>query len=162
MAQVVDHGHGQVARFHNSYIINNQTGCWEWQLTLNKDGYGRCYFDNITFRAHRLSYKLKFGDPGNKYVLHKCDNAKCVNPNHLYLGCQQDNMKDKKDRGRSLGINRGHANGSSKLTDKDVKEIIDLLQCKLFSQKFIGQKYNVGQDQISRIKTGDRWNWLDK
>lgn len=154
MSQVVGYEQGQVERFHNSYIVDPDTDCWEWQLNLHQGGYGRCYFNGINYRAHRLSYLLHKGElPDSLNVCHKCDNPKCVNPEHLYLGSQSENMNDKKIRNRSKGINSGTFNGRSKLSDKEINEIRDLLSCKLFSQKFIAKKYNVDQSHISRIST---------
>lgn len=144
----------QLARFHESYTKNPDTDCWEWNLHLSPDGYGRCYFNGVNVRAHRLSYELYNGAyPRHFLVLHKCDNPKCVNPEHLRLGTHQDNMQDKKDRKRSKGINKGVKNRAAKLSDEDVIEIQSMLKQGI-KQQIIADHFGVFQSHISRIKNG--------
>jgi hypothetical protein len=88
-------------RFRKKYIVNPDTGCWNWiGSKVPPLGYGQFYVEGKLTRAHRFSYKTFVGDPGLFYVLHSCDNAPCVNPEHLFLGTQQDNMTDKRLKGR--------------------------------------------------------------
>lgn len=147
----------QLERFHSSYSVSQDTGCWEWKLALSLDGYGRCYFDGVSVRAHRLSYQIHYGEfPRHFLVLHKCDNARCVNPAHLELGDQKENMKHKKERNRAKGINRGSNNGSSKLSSKDVEDILSLIGSGL-KQHQVAKMYGITQGHVSRIKSGERW-----
>jgi len=81
--------------------INMETECWEWDLYKGKDGYGRISKRNNTYQAHRLSWEtFREKIPKEKCILHHCDNPKCINPNHLYIGTHQDNMDDMVRRGR--------------------------------------------------------------
>ncbi len=81
--------------------VNKTDNCWEWNAGLFESGYGAFNFNGNAVTAHRLSYELIFGKITNElHVLHKCDNRKCVNPEHLYLGTQLDNARDMMDRGR--------------------------------------------------------------
>lgn len=81
------------------------SGCWEWIAALNSKGYGALMNENkITDQAHVISYRLFIGEPNGLFVCHHCDNPKCVNPMHLFLGTHQDNMDDKIRKGR-------HGNG---------------------------------------------------
>ena len=83
-------------------IVN---GCWEWQGKINESGYGsfqeREKGKKKDLRAHRESYRIFIGDiPQGLYVLHKCDNPACCNPDHLFLGTHSDNMQDMLKKGR--------------------------------------------------------------
>lgn len=102
--------------------------------------------------AHRVSYILFNGDPGHSVVRHKCDNPKCVNPEHLELGTQQDNLNDAWARRR---LKVGEANTSSKITDEQAWEILVSDE----SGASLAKKYHLSQGQISRIRTGQRRNW---
>lgn len=84
---------------------SNPNGCWEWTGFIDREGlgYGRAYDGNKQMGAHRLSIIIDGRDPTDKYVCHSCDNPKCVNPSHLFLGTQQDNLDDMKSKGRKNG-----------------------------------------------------------
>ena len=89
------------------YLICNslltKSGCWEWNLSLSGSGYGHAHENRKTKRAHRMSYEIFIGDiPEGMCVCHKCDNTKCINPDHLFLGTHQDNMDDMVIKNRHL------------------------------------------------------------
>lgn len=83
-------------QFEQKYIVNEQTGCWEWTAAISKQGYGR--FNHTA--AHRYSYKMYVGEiPDGLFVCHHCDNKKCVNPDHFFLGTTTDNIRDAMKKG---------------------------------------------------------------
>lgn len=97
-------------RFEEKVLIDycNPTGCWLWAASKFRDGYGRmtvlderCPRGQRSAKAHRLSFEFYKGHiPKRMQVLHHCDNPACVNPAHLFLGTNQDNMTDKIVKGR--------------------------------------------------------------
>lgn len=88
-----------------SKVMENGRGCWLWTDTPGLDGYGKFQAsDGRTERAHRASWRLHRGEiPKGMLCLHKCDNPRCVNPDHLFLGTQRDNIQDMREKGRFGG-----------------------------------------------------------
>lgn len=90
------------ARLEANLAYEPNTGCWLWTGNPNRDGYGKTKIDGKTVLVHRLSWLLsEHEDPGDLFVLHKCDVPCCVNPAHLFLGTQADNVADRVRKGRS-------------------------------------------------------------
>ncbi len=89
-------------RLMQAVSIDTNTGCWNWTLSAFKGGYGAFRIDNgKQVSAHRAAYQLLVGPiPEGIHVLHKCDNPRCVNPYHLWLGTHRENMLDKMNKGR--------------------------------------------------------------
>lgn len=148
-----------IKNFWEKVKIGKKDDCWLWIGAIQKNGYGNMTIgERSPMGAHRISYMIHFGDiPKGLYVCHKCDVKRCVNPNHLFLGTNKDNLKDMREKGRSQ---RGTKNGGSKLTPKDVRKIRTLLK-KGIKQAKISKMYGVAQNTISRINTGQKWGWLD-
>ena len=143
-----------------------ETGCWIWDKSLNRGGYGRVKIEGKTVSAHRLSYMVHVEDPKDMYVLHKCDVACCVNPEHLYLGTHQDNMRDKKDRKRATKPRpnaQGEKHGNCLLTKENVKEIRQKYLPRQYTYKMLSKEYGVSVRTIQSIIRKERWNydWID-
>jgi len=93
--------------------VHVSSGCWEWTGVRSGSGYGRIQTRGRSkgafVRAHRLSWEMHCGPiPDGFMVLHSCDNRGCVNPDHLFLGTQSDNMRDMSAKGRASRY-RAHA-----------------------------------------------------
>ncbi len=139
--------------------------CWNWTGNLIDGKYGQIFSSNIPFYVHRVSawlYELK--DPeGNLFTLdskygvcHHCDNTRCTNYRHLFIGTCQDNANDMINKGRKI-ISPGIKNGMCKITEEIVKEIRKLYEEGDLSQIDIGNRFNISQIHVSQIVTRKRW-----
>lgn len=89
--------------------------CWLWNGDYTGSGYGRFYMDAKSFRAHRIAYLIYHGNlPEEELICHKCDNPRCVNPQHLWAGTSKENTDDMIAKGRLVREKRKRANASSK------------------------------------------------
>jgi hypothetical protein len=143
-------------RFWEKVRIGKPGECWEWQASLKNNGYGQFGLNGRVMGSHRASYIMNFGEiPARLDVCHKCDNPKCVNPNHLFLGTRSDNMQDCSSKGR---IARGETVSSSKLTELQVIEIHSLKGSASLSN--VARTYNVSTATIICIWHGKTWKHL--
>lgn len=140
-------------------IINPETGCWEWQKPLHIRGYGQVCHDAKQVLAHRFSYETFKGEiPDGLHVCHTCDNRKCVNPDHLWLGTNADNTTDKVRKGRHVYGTKAHC---AKLSDEKVLEIVNLVEGGM-SQGKVAKMYGISQPVVSRIMSGESWAHVTK
>ena len=138
-------------------------GCWEYQGQKSTDGYGKfqIYAPGIDpkkrkYRAHRVSYAYHYGvDPGEMLVCHKCDNPSCINPDHLFLGTEQQNTQDKMDKGRHPP-QYGEHNPRALVTEAVVLSIVEAIK-KGLSNKQIAEGLPVSHSQVSLIRLGKSW-----
>lgn len=145
-------------RFMKYVNINNDSGCWDWIGNIDHYGYGRIGFKMKAYRASRASILLfKNIDPGKLFVCHKCDNPKCVNPDHLFVGTQKDNMIDCKSKKRTAS---GSRNGTSKLKEDDIKIILELAR-ENKTHLEISKIFGVSRSNIGSIINKKRWKHLN-
>lgn len=146
-----------VKKYIKDRIIIASNNCWEWQKYRNKVGYGMCRINKKTTHAHRFSAMAFLGFEINSslFVLHKCDNRRCVNPKHLFIGTQKENMKDCSQKGR-FNNRKGIANPRAKLTYEQVKIIKNRLQ-QGERQTALAKEFFVTQATIWKIKNNIRW-----
>lgn len=145
--------------FWNMVDIKNPDQCWEWRGKVKGNGYGavpKFRAKGLLPTAHRASWLIKNGPiPEGLWVLHKCDNRKCVNPSHLFLGTRQDNMDDMVSKGRSFRP-IGTLHPLCKLTESQVKKIREDPR----KQVKIAQEYGVSSRLIRRIKNREIWKHI--
>lgn len=141
-------------------IVKTADGCWEYQ-SVDKNGYGRITISKgKTIKAHRFSFEIHNNcTASGNYICHKCDNKKCVNPEHLYAGTAKDNAKDREER--SI-INRkmGQTHYKTKFTNEDIKQIRADLENGVMG-KDLAKKYNVSKFCISAIKLRKTWKNIE-
>ena len=132
--------------------------CHWWTAYTDSKGYGTFRGKSEKQRAHRVAYELYNGPiPKGLLVLHKCDNPSCVNPVHLFLGTQADNMKDMCDKGRQNKTKGEHANGS-KLTDIEVRKIKKFK--KTISYVEMAKIFGTSKSHLHRILTNQSWEHI--
>lgn len=146
-------------RFWERVEIRGPDECWLWTGRKLRDGYGQIWSKGKLIRTHRLSWELTKGKiPDGLCVLHNCpggDNPACVNPKHLFLGTQEENIKDMVNKGRQSGA-IGEHNGRAKLTVCLVNEIRELFKTGLNKQQ-LANRFGVSRSQIYSIVTGLEW-----
>src|SRR4249919_502266 len=131
--------------------VKKSANCWEWTAFLHPSGYGVFRLRPKAIWAHRMSWILMRGKiPPGMNVLHRCDNKKCVNPEHLFLGTQRDNLLDMYGKGRGVAGEKHHR---SKLTINDAINI-RILDIPI---RTLANLYGVHHGTIQAIKTGRTW-----
>lgn len=139
---------------------NAVTGCLEWTGFKSRDGYGILHRGGKLIKAHRLAYCNANGKHlsaiAGLVVRHKCDNRKCLNPEHLEIGSSADNTQDRHVRGRDA---RGSKNGNSKLTEAQVVDIRRAYRshCKQHGARPLATKYGVSVSLIGQIVSNAVW-----
>ncbi len=129
------------------------TPCWNCVSHTKAKGYPHVNRDGRACQVSRLIFEELFGFiPEGHEVRHRCDNRACINPEHLLTGTKLDNMRDMRERGRSL---KGEKQPTSKLTALQVKEIRE--RRWIVTQKELSRIFNVHKNTIWRIQNNLRW-----
>ena len=137
--------------------IRKTRGCWQWVGLTDEDGYGRIGVKRTMLGAHRVSWEFHRGAiPEGLCVLHTCDNPACMNPDHLFLGTNQENTHDRYLKGRSAA---GENNGNAKLSRQEVRDIRKLSSTGRCTRKELASRFNVTSKMIGYIVR--RQNWRD-
>jgi len=146
----------RIVAFEDRMIPEPNSGCWLWMGMLKDTGYGHFCFKQKTVRAHRASWEIYNGAiPDGLHVLHRCDNRSCVNPEHLFLGTHQDNMRDCHEKGRAIGP-QGEAAHLAKLTTDDVLAIRAMPYDRR-TLSTLSRQYGVSTQTIHKIIKRKTW-----
>lgn len=147
-------------RFWEKVEIRGPNDCWNWTAARFPQGYGKILVDGEARGASRVVWEMVNGPippgppPHGMCVCHKCDNRLCVNPRHLFLGTNADNMRDKVQKARGT---RGERHPSSKLTADAVQEIRRLYATGDWSQKRLGVRFGVSEFNVSCVVRRTIW-----
>lgn len=159
--------------------VKREDGCWEWTAHIDDWGYGVFRVNRKLCKAHRVSWEWENGPiPDGSLVLHRCDNPKCVRPDHLFLGTPKDNMRDASAKGRLIQQKdpskqpRGERHGSKTrpekwyagekhgmavLTNAQVEEIRQRYVPRKVSAYKLAKEYGVSRSVIQRAVTGESY-----
>lgn len=138
--------------------VNKTEGCWEWTGYDNGYGYGMIMINARRRFTHRVSWILHGGEiPDGLCVLHKCDNRRCVKPDHLFLGTRKDNALDRAKKNRGAA---GECHGMNKLSEADVRAIRTEYATGTIGQKKLADKYGVAKSLVWAILVRRIWKNL--
>lgn len=139
----------------NSYTVTD-SGCWEWKNYKNRGGYGVINIDNTTYLVHRIAWWAHHRQtpPSHLKVCHTCDNRACINPTHLFLGTQLDNVRDCLRKGRFT--RKGNSGEKHPLAILNEDKVVAILRDSR-KYKDIAASYGCAESTIGMIKRG--WNW---
>lgn len=147
-------------------ISNPGDCCIEWPGSTQNTGYGKTTVARNSDYTHRHAYRLTKGEiPKGLEVCHTCDNRKCINPNHLFLGTRAENMADAMAKGRIAKgerlsvLHQGTKCHMAKLSDNDVIQIREMKRVGVKTSDVAG-KFNVSPDNIRRIIRRDTWRHI--
>jgi DNA-binding transcriptional regulator YiaG len=140
-----------------SKVDSSSDGCWPWLGGHDHYGYAKFRVDGkVSVRAARVAFQVSRGPiPTGMHVLHTCDNRQCVNPSHLFLGTNRDNVRDRVAKRRD-GDHKGIKNGRAKLTPDQVSAIREEYQPRASYAKF-ARRFGVSASTIRNIVKGRNW-----
>lgn len=134
-------------------VVRIENGCWNWIGSFGGSRYGVFRVGKTLMKAHRFSWLIAHGTLHEAMrVLHKCDNPRCVNPDHLFIGTQRDNVLDMESKGRARHPH-GEAHGLSKLSQSDAA----FIRGNSASLAQLAMRFGVSKQTISRVKRGITW-----
>lgn len=143
-------------RFREKVERGDDDECWEWTGSTSR-GYGKFHYDGRNRQAHRVALLLRDVDIDGEQVNHHCDNRSCVNPAHLYVGDQSENIEDAYSRNRRTST--GESNPNAKLDAGDVRDIRDRSDEEY--QK-LADEYEVSVSLIEKVVSRRVWGDLDE
>lgn len=142
-------------RFAKKYEIT-ANGCWEWRFPRADGRANTFYFEGRPQSAYKVAYKMHKGPiPDGLLVCHHCDNGRCVNPDHLFLGTHADNYADMAKKGRA-NTARGEQKARTKLTEEIVREI----KASALNGNQLAKQFGVNRRTVYDILDGKTWRHI--
>lgn len=135
-----------------SKVEHHPNGCWLWTAAKGRRGYGLINWRGHMVPAHRASYAIFHGDPGDQMVLHDCDTPSCLNPAHLHLGDALMNARESVERERRYCGERR----SKRLRDEDVIEIL----ASELPAAVLAKRFGVTRNIVNKIRRGESWRHI--
>lgn len=158
-------------RFYDKVKINPETGCHEWTAYKGRWGYGRFRVGGTCKLAHRVAWEMENEPiPEGMLICHHCDNPCCVNPEHLFVGTNQDNATDKMTKGRG-NQPKGESSGMSKITREQALVVHRRLRAverypsgrvKMGELQRIAKETGLTRQTVSHISQGHTWKHLNE
>ena len=150
---------GMVRNFWGRVSVGSESECWPWSGCCVPSGYGHLRISGKDKAAHRVAWELAcFPIPSGLEVCHKCDNPRCCNPGHLFLGTHAENQSDMSRKGRARGA-RGECSPRAKLTAGGVVDIRRRF-ADGESQAGIARSLGLHPSSVFGIVRGTRWAHL--
>ena len=132
-------------------------GCWIWKGNVGANGYGKLSVNGKEVAAHRAAFEAFNGAiPAGLSVCHRCDNPRCVNPQHLWTGTHSENLADMKAKGRARAP-RGERCKSAKLVPEQVRAI----RADTRGARAVAADYGINETTVSNIRACRRWRHVD-
>lgn len=142
-------------RFESNYEADPVSGCWLWTASTGSHGYGQIGNAAKMLLAHRVAWEFRVGPiPAGAFLCHRCDVRRCVNPAHLFVGSQTDNMRDAKAKGRTC---RGQSRPLAKLNEEDVR-LIRRLRVDGLGMLTIARRFGVAKATVQDVIAGRSWS----
>lgn len=142
------------------FVSRVEVGCWNWTGFINPKGYGQLSFKRRTVRAHRLAWALAYGPiPDGLCVCHRCDNRRCVRPDHLFIGTNLDNMRDMVAKGRlrnpiaDAQRQRTHCPRGHEYTSENTRTFRGKRQCRACHRRWVSL-WKARRREQRRLKRG--------
>jgi hypothetical protein len=147
-----------IKRFWKYVDKRGENECWLWKAFVQCDGYGQFSLNGRKYRSHRVMWSIHHNKeiPPKLCICHHCDNPSCVNPYHLFLATQQENMDDMVRKGRLKGL-RGERANTAKLTWEQVKTIRVIYSPDNYSSRKLAKIYGVSQATILQVVNHKTW-----
>lgn len=136
--------------------VDRSGDCWLW-TGAKSEGYGYCRSAGKMSGAHRVSWQMANGQiPGGLHVLHRCDVRSCVNPAHLFLGTNADNMRDRDAKGRQVG-SPGERHPAARLTNSNVVLLRHVYAMGGYTQRELAPLFGLSQSAVSAVVRRKTW-----